>query len=468
MGKLTSTIGIPIKLLNEAQGHVVTLELTSGQVYRGKLLEAEDNMNVQLKDITATARDGRVSHLDQVYIRGSHEQGHQRKRRRFGQRKSDSQPSKSRKERMIKKPAECRAAARLKWISMLAFDWSSTSNLNPNIMKTCLEMLQDTHPMTKYYDTYVMIWCDELPLPATHAYNPSLEPDTNHNGIPSHSVEPPTTDGTATDGTAIDGTADAGSSPPSPAADLAQWQSQMLSPPAFEVRSVIGGIILILPITPQQLLLFQAAQVSSTPEDGFAEYVRAVHSLRETIEDESGTGRDIASLVVLQLVAKSSEPKINDRLKELAEKLETWCHDEGIFGFDFVSWDGIAGLSSEGGGDGTLAEKNEYGEKVGIHRVREVLEGVDWTANPGTTELGENDADDPLGKEGAGLDIFSTDKFNGLDSELQQELMDISPSYMQDLMERVVAIRDAGVDLPKEERKAFAKREVDKIIRELI
>ncbi|CCF42263.1 LSM domain-containing protein [Colletotrichum higginsianum] len=69
---MTSTIGIPIKLLNEAQGHIVTLEITSGQTYRGKLLEAEDNMNVQLKDITVTARDGRVSHLDQVYIRGSH------------------------------------------------------------------------------------------------------------------------------------------------------------------------------------------------------------------------------------------------------------------------------------------------------------------------------------------------------------------------------------------------------------
>lgn len=36
------------------------------------LTTAEDNMNVQLKDITVTARDGRVSHLDQVYIRGSH------------------------------------------------------------------------------------------------------------------------------------------------------------------------------------------------------------------------------------------------------------------------------------------------------------------------------------------------------------------------------------------------------------
>lgn len=36
---MTSTIGIPIKLLNEAQGHIVTLEITSGQTYRGKLLE---------------------------------------------------------------------------------------------------------------------------------------------------------------------------------------------------------------------------------------------------------------------------------------------------------------------------------------------------------------------------------------------------------------------------------------------
>ena len=55
---MTSTIGIPIKLLNEAQvahlrlsilgyeadllcaqNHVVTLEITSGQVYRGKLIE---------------------------------------------------------------------------------------------------------------------------------------------------------------------------------------------------------------------------------------------------------------------------------------------------------------------------------------------------------------------------------------------------------------------------------------------
>ncbi|GAM88919.1 hypothetical protein ANO11243_069530 [Dothideomycetidae sp. 11243] len=76
---MTSTIGIPIKLLNEATGHIVTVEISSGSVYRGKLIEAmltaataEDNMNCQLRDITVTSRDGRVQHLDQVYIRGSH------------------------------------------------------------------------------------------------------------------------------------------------------------------------------------------------------------------------------------------------------------------------------------------------------------------------------------------------------------------------------------------------------------
>ncbi|KAG0228660.1 small nuclear ribonucleoprotein Sm D3 [Mortierella sp. GBA43] len=66
------SIGVPIKLLHEAQGHIITIELKTGSVYRGTLFEAEDNMNVQLKDIQVTARDGRLTQLDQVYIRGSH------------------------------------------------------------------------------------------------------------------------------------------------------------------------------------------------------------------------------------------------------------------------------------------------------------------------------------------------------------------------------------------------------------
>ncbi|KAK4969909.1 small nuclear ribonucleoprotein Sm D3 [Elasticomyces elasticus] len=69
---MTSTIGIPIKLLNEATGHWVSVEISSGEIYRGRLVEAEDNMNVQLQDITLTMRTGRVMHLERAYIRGSH------------------------------------------------------------------------------------------------------------------------------------------------------------------------------------------------------------------------------------------------------------------------------------------------------------------------------------------------------------------------------------------------------------
>merc|ERR1711894_3244 len=68
---MSASIGVPIKVLHEAEGHIITLETVSGEVYRGKLLEAEDNMNCQLIQITMTARDGRVSQLEQVFIRGS-------------------------------------------------------------------------------------------------------------------------------------------------------------------------------------------------------------------------------------------------------------------------------------------------------------------------------------------------------------------------------------------------------------
>ncbi|KAL3142593.1 Small nuclear ribonucleoprotein SmD3b [Trebouxia sp. C0009 RCD-2024] len=64
-------VGIPVKLLHEAEGHTLTVELKSGETYRGELHEAEDNWNCQLKNITATAKDGRISHLEHIFIRGS-------------------------------------------------------------------------------------------------------------------------------------------------------------------------------------------------------------------------------------------------------------------------------------------------------------------------------------------------------------------------------------------------------------
>jgi small nuclear ribonucleoprotein (snRNP)-like protein len=60
---MSKHIGIPIKVLHDAEGHTVTVELKTGEVFRGKLDEAEDNMNVHLSNCTKTAKDGRVSTL---------------------------------------------------------------------------------------------------------------------------------------------------------------------------------------------------------------------------------------------------------------------------------------------------------------------------------------------------------------------------------------------------------------------
>ncbi|KAI6190900.1 hypothetical protein M3Y97_00169000 [Aphelenchoides bicaudatus] len=66
-----TAIGVPIKVLHEAEGHIITLETTTGEVYRGKLIEAEDNMNCQMQDVTVTLRDGRTQTLENVFVRGS-------------------------------------------------------------------------------------------------------------------------------------------------------------------------------------------------------------------------------------------------------------------------------------------------------------------------------------------------------------------------------------------------------------
>jgi small nuclear ribonucleoprotein D3 len=68
---MPKVVGIPIKLIHEAEGHVITVETTMGEVYRGQMIEAEDSMNLALANVTMTAADGRQSRLEHVYLRGS-------------------------------------------------------------------------------------------------------------------------------------------------------------------------------------------------------------------------------------------------------------------------------------------------------------------------------------------------------------------------------------------------------------
>ena len=69
-GGKKSNVGVPIQLLFEAEGMKITVELKSGEIYRGLLVSAEESMNVALKEVLRTARNGQVSKLSTVYLRG--------------------------------------------------------------------------------------------------------------------------------------------------------------------------------------------------------------------------------------------------------------------------------------------------------------------------------------------------------------------------------------------------------------
>lgn len=45
--------------------------MKNGEIYRGLLLSAEDTMNMALSDVLRTSRNGQISKLPSVYLRGS-------------------------------------------------------------------------------------------------------------------------------------------------------------------------------------------------------------------------------------------------------------------------------------------------------------------------------------------------------------------------------------------------------------
>ena len=45
--------------------------MKNGEIFRGMLINAEDTMNMTISDVVRTARNGQVSKIPTVYLRGS-------------------------------------------------------------------------------------------------------------------------------------------------------------------------------------------------------------------------------------------------------------------------------------------------------------------------------------------------------------------------------------------------------------
>lgn len=63
---------LPLTLLRATQGHSVLVELKNGDTYNGHLFNIDTWMNLNLRDVTRTSKDGDAfTALAEAYIRGN-------------------------------------------------------------------------------------------------------------------------------------------------------------------------------------------------------------------------------------------------------------------------------------------------------------------------------------------------------------------------------------------------------------
>lgn len=63
---------LPLTLLKTAENHPMLIELKNGDTYNGKLVSCNTFMNICLKDVICTSRDGdRFWKIPECYIRGN-------------------------------------------------------------------------------------------------------------------------------------------------------------------------------------------------------------------------------------------------------------------------------------------------------------------------------------------------------------------------------------------------------------
>ncbi|KLJ09389.1 hypothetical protein EMPG_15192 [Blastomyces silverae] len=336
---------------------------------------------------------------------------------------------------------------------------------------------------TKYYTADIPIWVDEFPF----TYNNSTSAPSLPQAQPNET-----------------GPVDAGSQLPlhiSPAA----WGSEFLSDEAREVRDVIGAIAVCVErptIAPSvSFPRDNDPDMSGDREhrkgiaQGIKELVSAVAEVRNRIEEERGGVGEVPGLVILvgkdegekkaeNVKGKGSsleglEDSGDDEVEQILEFSTRWWEDElsemGYFELEVVAWD----PQDEGKGD----TRNKFGELQGMPRIREVLRTNEWTSSSqgdlSTDFLLDSDGETGFDKEASeleremfGLRLAIEKGGDGPDTgepgpndEVEEDELQVE--RMDGLMLRMQAIKDMAAELPEAERKAFAVKAINDIMKDI-
>ncbi|KAJ5353765.1 Alpha/gamma-adaptin-binding protein p34, partial [Penicillium brevicompactum] len=301
---------------------------------------------------------------------------------------------------------------------------------------------------TKYYSTEVPVWVDEIPLSDTKE----------------------------------------------------QWKTDFLSEEAQIVREAVGALV-VCAHAPETGPPNTDSNDLSEREDvrALRDVMRGIGAVKEKIDEDRGGVGDVSGVFVLvgpRKVSSSSGSKttsnesdlggdLGDDLGDVVPLSVSWWEDQfydmGLLGWEVIEWD-----PKEGGEE----TRNQYGEREGMPRIKEVLETHDWTMTSAEIE-DDSDAEDDL--EDKLLGVSNSRGFGNEVHELEREMFglrmaiergggdgedededgadaddgELDVESMESLMMRMQTIRDMGSDLPEAERKRFAAKAIHDIMREL-
>ncbi|CAI7612177.1 unnamed protein product [Penicillium pancosmium] len=320
---------------------------------------------------------------------------------------------------------------------------------------------------TKYYTAEVPIWVDEVPL------LPAPKNNSKSNST-STSTSPSTPDSSSGSET---------------------WKNDFLSEEAQIVREAVGALIVAVRApAPRNDANANAGVDVAQSEDVLAlsALMRDIGAVKGCIDEERG-GMDVPGVFLLvgaggkstpvsvSASARDPEEDVGDELGGDVPLSVGWWEDQlfdmGLFGWEVVEWDPL--------GEEKEKTRNKFGEYEGMPRVKEVLETHDWSA------AGEDGLDDDLEAELLGFDREGGSGFGMEVNELEREMLGLRMAIergggdgdsdgnsdgdeeedkvesMETLIMRMQSLRDMGSELPDSERRRFAAKAVQDIMREL-
>ncbi|KAH0391538.1 hypothetical protein KCU89_g14412, partial [Aureobasidium melanogenum] len=132
-----------------------------------------------------------------------------------------------------------------------------------------------------------------------------------------------------------------------------------------------------------------------------------------------------------------------------ADAADEICLD---FGFDYVHVD------AEG--------KNDYGEKLGLERAKEILEANEWSALPvDDDEDNVGDMDDEQAQMNAELWGMKASLLDPDNDDDEDEGSALQIEGMERMMSQLMAVREHTAGMPENERKRYAARAVDDLMK---